>query len=96
MRSFSLILIILDLYLKIYLLVNGKLTVMFEKNPSGGYLTKGNDRDGVMTRVVPGGSARRPSDVTHNIRFWRECGTFSFLFTAASVQTINKLMHNKH
>lgn len=52
-----------------YLLVKGKLTVILEKNPSGGYLTNGSDKDGVMTRVVPGGRARRPSDVTHNIRF---------------------------
>lgn len=72
------------------LLVKGKLTVMFEKNPSGGYLTKGSERDGVMTRVVPGGRARRPSEVTHSIRFWRECGTFPLL-SAASVQSTSKL-----
>jgi hypothetical protein len=52
--------------------VNGKLTVMFEKNPSGGYRTNGNERDGVMTRVVPGGNANLPSAVTHSILFCLE------------------------
>lgn len=56
-----------------YLLVNGKLIVKFEKNPSGGYLTKGNDKEGAMTRVVPGGKASLPSDVTHSILFCLEC-----------------------
>lgn len=58
-----------NLFYILYLLVKGKLTVIFEKNPSGGYRTKGMERDGVMTRVVPGGRAKRPSEVTHNIRF---------------------------
>lgn len=47
--------------------------VMFERNPSGGYLTNGNDRDGLITSVVPGGKASRPSDVIQSIRFCREC-----------------------
>lgn len=55
-----------------YVLVNGKLMVMFDKKPSGGYRTKGRDRDGVMTRAVPGGRARRPSFVIHSIRFCLE------------------------
>jgi hypothetical protein len=55
-----------------YLLVNGKLMLMFDKKPSGGYRTKGRDRDGVMTREVPGGRARRPSFVIHSIRFCLE------------------------
>ena len=54
------------------LLVKGKLTVMLEKNPSGGYLTNGNDKEGEMTRVVPGGKANLPSAVTHNILFCLE------------------------
>jgi len=60
-----------------YVLVNGKLMVMFDKKPSGGYRTKGRDRDGVMTRAVPGGRARRPSFVIHNIRFCLEWGLSS-------------------
>lgn len=46
---------------------------MFEKNPSGGYLTNGNDNEGAITRVVPGGNANLPSDVTHSILFCLEC-----------------------
>lgn len=66
-----------------YLLVKGKLTVILEKKPSGGYLTKGIESDGVMTRVVPGGNARRPSAVTHRILFCLECGVSSFLCASA-------------
>lgn len=58
-------------YIKLYffticsvnLLVNGKLIVILEKNPSGGYRTNGIDSDGLTTKVVPGGRASRPSDV---------------------------------
>lgn len=57
-----------------YILVNGRLMVMLERNPSGGYLTKGIDIVGVMVRSVPGGSASRPSFVIQSILFWRECG----------------------
>lgn len=42
---------------------------MLEKNPSGGYLTKGSDKEGVITIVVPGGKAKRPSCVTQRILF---------------------------
>ena len=56
-----------------YLLVNGKLMDIFDKNPSGGYLTKGKDKEGVMVRWVPGGRARRPSLVIHRSLFCREC-----------------------
>lgn len=52
-----------------YSLVKGKLMVKFEKNPSGGYLTKGNDNDGAITSVVPGGRAKRPSSVSQRILF---------------------------
>lgn len=48
--------------------------VMLEKNPSGGYRTNGIDKEGVITREVPGGSARRPSGVSHSSRFCLECG----------------------
>lgn len=51
------------------LLVKGKLIVILEKKPSGGYLTKGNESEGVTTIVVPGGSAKRPSWVTQRILF---------------------------
>lgn len=54
------------------LLVNGRLTVILEKNPSGGYRTNGNERDGVMTKVVPGGSASLPSEVIQRSLFCRE------------------------
>lgn len=64
------------------LLVNGKLIVILEKNPSGGYRTNGIDRDGLTTKVVPGGRASRPSDVIHKIRFCRECALFSVDVTA--------------
>lgn len=43
--------------------------VILEKKPSGGYLTKGSDREGVIIIVVPGGRARRPSCVTQRILF---------------------------
>ena len=51
--------------------------VIFDKNPSGGYRTKGMDKDGVMTRAVPGGRARRPSFVIQSIRFCLEWGLSS-------------------
>lgn len=59
------------------LLVNGKLMLMLDKNPSGGYRTNGSVNDGVMTSRVPGGNANRPSVVIHSRRFCRECGTSS-------------------
>lgn len=46
----------------------------FEKNPSGGYLTKGMEMVGVMVKAVPGGNASLPSSVIHTKRFLRECG----------------------
>lgn len=46
---------------------------MFEKKPSGGYRTKGSDKDGEMTIVVPGGRANLPSDVIHSNLFCLEC-----------------------
>lgn len=57
-----------------YLLVNGKLMETFEKNPSGGYLTRGIAMVGVIVIEVPGGSASLPSSVIHTKRFFRECG----------------------
>lgn len=56
------------------LLVNGKLIEMFEKNPSGGYRTKGIAIVGDMVRDVPGGSAKRPSSVTQIKRFCLDFG----------------------
>lgn len=46
--------------------------VMLEKKPSGGYRTKGNDSDGVIIRVVPGGKANLPSEVIQRNRFCLE------------------------
>ena len=60
-----------------HLLVKGKLMDMLERKPSGGYRTNGSDSEGVMTRAVPGGRARRPSLVTHKIRFCLECALLS-------------------
>lgn len=37
---------------------------MLDRNPSGGYLTKGSAKEGVMVRLEPGGSAMRPSLVS--------------------------------
>lgn len=45
-----------------------------EKNPSGGYLTRGIAMVGVIVNDVPGGSASLPSSVIHTKRFFRECG----------------------
>lgn len=56
------------------LLVNGKLMDMFEKNPSGGYRTKGIAIVGDMVRDVPGGRASRPSSVTQIKRFCLDFG----------------------
>lgn len=60
-----------------YLLVKGKLTVILDRKPGGGCLTKGIDSDGVIAMVVPGGRARRPSFVIHKILFCLEWGIFS-------------------
>lgn len=60
------------LYVNKYVLVNGKLIVIFEKNPSGGYRTNGKDKEGVIISVVPGGRANLPSEVTHKILFCLE------------------------
>lgn len=75
------------------LLVKGRLTVMFEKNPSGGYLTKGNDRDGLMTRVVPGGKASLPSAVIHKIRF---CLEWTSSFCNVNCAKTDKLIRMKY
>lgn len=63
--------------IKEYVLVKGKLTVIFDRNPFGGCLTNGIDIEGVIVIVVPGGSASLPSFVIHSILFCRECGMFS-------------------
>lgn len=59
--------------------MNGKLTVILDRKPLGGCLTKGIDNDGVIVIVVPGGKARRPSFVIHRILFCLEWGIFSFV-----------------
>lgn len=58
-------------------IVSGKLIVIFERNPSSGYRTNGNDMVGVILSTVPGGSASRPSSVIQIKRFFRECGLFT-------------------
>lgn len=58
-------------------MVNGKLIVIFDRNPSNGYRTKGNDSVGVILSTVPGGNASRPSSVIQINRFLRECGLFA-------------------
>lgn len=57
---------------KKHLLVKGKLTVTLDKNPGGGCLTKGIDRDGDITIEVPGGRASLPSLVIQRILFCLE------------------------
>lgn len=55
-------------------IVSGKLIVIFDRKPSSGYRTSGNDNVGVILNTVPGGKARRPSSVIQIKRFFRECG----------------------
>lgn len=57
--------------------MNGKLTVMLEKKPSGGFLMKGIESEGAKTKDVPGGRANLPSLVTQRILFCLEWGTSS-------------------
>lgn len=64
-------------------LVSGKLIVIFDKNPSGGYRTNGSDNVGVILNTVPGGRAKRPSSVIHISLFFRECGS-SLRFVSSS------------
>lgn len=75
-----------------HLLVNGKLTVMFEKNPSGGCLMKGIESEGVMIKDVPGGSASLPSFVIHIILFCLEWG-ISFSDKLLTVPVIVVVRH---
>lgn len=58
-------------------MVSGKLMVIFERNPSSGYRTNGNDIVGVILSTVPGGNASRPSSVIQTSLFLRECGLFA-------------------
>lgn len=63
---------------------------MFEKNPSGGYRTKGIAKVGDMVNEVPGGRARRPSSVTQINRFCLDFGVSPESFVSAfSAQLID-------
>lgn len=64
---------------KVYLLLNGNEIEILLRNPSGGYLTKGILIEVLIDMAVPGGSARRPSVVSHRIRFCLECGLLALL-----------------
>lgn len=75
------------------LLVNGRLIVMLERNPSGGYLTNGMEMVGVMVRRVPGGSASLPSLVIHRILF---CLWLIFSFSWQKLLTNSPINISNH
>jgi len=87
---------IIYVYKSSHLLVNGKLMLMLDMNPSGGYLTNGMDRDGVIVSLVPGGRARRPSVVIHSRRFWREWGLSSSFLSLLSSAPVTQFSNHNH
>lgn len=70
---------------------------IFEKNPSGGYRTKGIAKVGDMVKEVPGGRARRPSSVTQINRFCLDFGVSpeSFVPALSSAQLIETIVASK-